>query len=148
MSYFPLILPFLLLRVYHGENNTKPEIDLEIYYFSIFKQSQYIILSYHINLLFRFQDAAGNIRKIADFIGTSITEGQLHRIMELSSFSSMRDTKVLQTCSRLNQDISQFMRKGKAGDWINYFTPEQSQYLDDLYKQKIVGSGLDFKFEV
>ena len=94
------------------------------------------------------QDAAAGIRKLAAFINQDISDDQLQNILRMTSFRSMADTKVLATIPRLKQDISPFMRKGQTGDWKNYFTEDQNRYVDELYAQKIIGSGLDFKFEV
>lgn len=37
---------------------------------------------------------------------------------------------------------------GIVGDWKQHFTQEQSTKFDELFKQKMAGSGLDFDFEI
>ncbi|GFT44270.1 sulfotransferase 1C4 [Nephila pilipes] len=37
----------------------------------------------------------------------------------------------------------QMMRKGKVGDWRNYFTPEQSRRMDDRFHSKTRGTLLE-----
>jgi hypothetical protein len=32
-----------------------------------------------------------------------------------------------------------FMRKGKAGDWTNHFTPELAQVFDNTFGAKMTG---------
>ena len=46
-----------------------------------------------------------------------------------------------------NEKVSKFMRKGQVGDWKNYFTFSQSAAFDEVYAEKMIGSGLDFQFE-
>lgn len=39
------------------------------------------------------------------------------------------------------------MRKGVVGDWKDYFTILQSQLFDEMYADKMAGTGLTFEFE-
>ena len=36
---------------------------------------------------------------------------------------------------------------GQVGDWKNHFTDAQSKALDDIYEEKLRGTGLEFDFE-
>ena len=47
----------------------------------------------------------------------------------------------------LVQSISPFLRKGKAGDWRNYFSKEQNDYCDGLVEKHFKPVGLDVEFE-
>jgi len=90
------------------------------------------------------RDLKGGVREIADYLGQPLTEEQLNKIVELTTFKSMRHE--MKGIEGLKDDISPFMRKGQAGDWVNYFTQEQNEYFDELYKRKMEGSGLAFDF--
>ena len=39
------------------------------------------------------------------------------------------------------------LRKGKIGDWKNYFTPEQNKMFENEVMNKLIGTGLEFDFE-
>jgi hypothetical protein len=43
-------------------------------------------------------------------------------------------------------DKPKHFRKGHIGDWRNHFNAEQSAQMDDLYREKMNGSGLQFDF--
>lgn len=34
------------------------------------------------------------------------------------------------------------IRKGKVGEWKNYFTEEQNQLFDKVFQEKVEGTGL------
>jgi len=38
-----------------------------------------------------------------------------------------------------------FFRKGKIGDWKNYFSPSMIEKLSKIIEEKLGGSGLSFK---
>ena len=41
-----------------------------------------------------------------------------------------------------------FQRKGTVGGWTEYFSKEQSEYLEQKVQEKLVGSGLSFEYEI
>jgi hypothetical protein len=43
--------------------------------------------------------------------------------------------------------ISAFLRKGKIGDWKNFFTEEQSAYCDKMVEKYFKPAGLEIEFE-
>ena len=66
-----------------------------------------------------------------------------------SGFESMRSDPRANyewTATRRRTDEPQFMRKGEVGDWVNYFSAEQSAEFDRLYAERMAGTGLDFIF--
>ena len=76
----------------------------------------------------------------------------VQRIADQTTFSAMSDGKgryfddeMMETKGRV-PGASRFIRKGEVGDWRNYFTREQSRRFDELYQQKMAGSGLELEF--
>ena len=40
-----------------------------------------------------------------------------------------------------------FIRKGEIGDWQAMFSDEQNKILENTYKEKLAGTGLEFDFD-
>ena len=93
------------------------------------------------------RDLPGVVKKIAVFLGYALEQEVLDDIAQKCTFENM---KINPFVNRTNVPIFQsggFLRKGRVGDWKNYFTPEQSAEFDALYAEKMKGTGLDFDFE-
>ncbi len=95
------------------------------------------------------RDLKGSVETIDRFLGGMTDDSTISRIVEQTTFRNMRDNPQLNMTgiSNFRYDVSQFCRKGVVGDWKNYFTPEQSQYVDKLYEENCVPNGLTFEFE-
>ena len=93
------------------------------------------------------QHLPGVVKRIADFLGYAMEQEALDDIAQKCTFESM---KINPFVNRTNVPIFQsggFFRKGRVGDWKNYFTQEQSVEFDALYAKKMKGTGLEFDFE-
>ena len=107
----------------------------------------------HPNVLFvKYEDLqsdhAGMIQRVAAHIGKQdLTAEQIASVVNLSTFSHMSSDQYKRNRSaRLREDISKFYRKGKVGDWQNYFNDEQNQFIDNQYRSVLVPLGLTFDF--
>ena len=47
-----------------------------------------------------------------------------------------------------NNDIGVFMRKGRIGDWRNYFSPEESAIVDEVCATMLKATGLTFDYDL
>ncbi|XP_041478988.1 sulfotransferase 1C2A-like [Lytechinus variegatus] len=111
----------------------------------------------HPNVLFlKYEDMKQDPRKaviqIAEFMGKSLPNDIIDRIVEASSFKFMKSNESMNPDVAFNKlvDLTKeksFMRKGMVGDWKNYFTEDQNHRFDKLYEEKMSGSGLEFGFE-
>ena len=109
------------------------------------------------NVLFlKYEDMKLNLReavqKIAAFVLPDPPPASvLDKVAEQSTFGSMKEslaTNHLFTSSQFrNLDQAPFMRKGKVGDWRNYFTAEQNAAFDALYAERMKDSGLSIDFD-
>lgn len=90
------------------------------------------------------------IRKTAEFLGKDLHEEDIHKIVEHCSFQSMaKNQKVgLQEESAVGGKANQFFRKGKVGDWKNYFSEEQNDRMEKWIESQVQGSGLQFVYEL
>ncbi|XP_072179264.1 sulfotransferase 1C2-like [Diadema setosum] len=112
----------------------------------------------HPNVLFlKYEDMKkdhrGTVERVAQFMGKSLTDDVIDRIVEASSFGAMKKSKssnpdsLLARVGLARKEQSSFMRKGAIGDWKNYFTEDQNRRFDELYAEKMKGTGLEFQFE-
>ncbi len=92
-------------------------------------------------------DIYGVIKKMSDFIKKPISDEVLNKIVKHTAFDQMRDNKMVnyEFSSNLDTKVSKFMRKGQVGDWVNYFTPEQLELVDQQLKKKLDGTGLSIR---
>ena len=84
------------------------------------------------------------ISRISEFLGKELTETQISHIAKLVSFDMMK--KNTQLSSPIQQSIldtskGSFMRKGKVGDWKNYFTQKQSEEFDAVFQNFVKETG-------
>ncbi|XP_072480639.1 sulfotransferase 1B1-like [Notamacropus eugenii] len=98
------------------------------------------------------EDPKREIQKVMQFLGKKLDEETLDRIVQRTSFQTMKDNfmvnyKTIPTIM-MDHDISPFMRKGIAGDWKNYFTVAQNEMFDADYEKKMHGTTLKFRTEI
>ena len=132
-------------------------------FFEMFKAKQLVYGDYFDNVLswwkerdnanihfVKYEDLKANpkaeIGKIAGFLGKSFSEDLLDLIVDECSFESMKNDP-MSNCENIPMfvsSISKFFRKGEVGDWQNYFTIEQSQYVDSLCEKHLTPHGLEW----
>ncbi|KAM9290595.1 sulfotransferase 6B1-like [Gastrophryne carolinensis] len=83
-------------------------------------------------------DPSTAMKKICDFYGLSLTEEQIQRVQERTSFASMKANNPAAD----GEFAKYFYRKGEIGDWKSLFTEEQSRAVDALYEKHLVGTKL------
>ena len=96
-------------------------------------------------------DPLTHVRTVANFIGIENATDELIRVVtEKSSFRKMKDDS---SCNydwlmgKVFSGDSSFIRKGVVGNWKQQFSAEESKHLDDIFSEKMSGSGLTFQFE-
>ena len=92
------------------------------------------------------------IRKLADFLGCKLSEECVDRIVQAIRFDVMKENPMTNMYFGPNHNfdhsISPFFRKGKVGDWKNYFTDDQNRIMDEMYEERAKDSGLEFIYEL
>ena len=89
------------------------------------------------------------VTSIASFLGYSLTDEVIDKIVIDTSFDKMKNNKAAnkEYFTELSGSGNlAFMRKGVIGDWRNVFTQEQSAMMDTLIEEKLGGSGLVFDY--
>ncbi|XP_057599238.1 sulfotransferase 1C4-like isoform X2 [Hippopotamus amphibius kiboko] len=91
------------------------------------------------------------IQKLAAFIGKSLDDKVLDKIVHHTSFDVMKQNPMANYTSVpvefMNHSISPFLRKGTVGDWKNHFTVAQNDRFDEDYKQKMADTILTSHFQ-
>uniref|UniRef100_A0A8D2ITC6 Sulfotransferase n=2 Tax=Varanus komodoensis TaxID=61221 RepID=A0A8D2ITC6_VARKO len=98
------------------------------------------------------EDPAREIRKVAQFLGLELSEPVLSRIVEHTTFESMKANPMTNytnlPSSVLDQTVSPFMRKGIVGDWKEHFTVAQSEWLDSICGPALENNHLKFRTQL
>lgn len=107
------------------------------------------------------KDLKGAVQQIADFLGKDLSDDVIDVIVDHCTFAKMKknpstNPDTLGFNENNNNEGEQkmttqqpsFMRKGKVGDWKNYFTVSQNDMFDQLCRTKLAGTGLNFDYEL
>ena len=86
-----------------------------------------------------------HIIKIAKFLGYDLSGEVINLIEEKSTFKEMAKT-MFTNVPGWKHDRSSFIRKGEVGDWVNYFSEEQSQHVDAKCKEYLEPIRLKFDY--
>jgi len=108
---------------------------------------------HHPNLLFLFyedlkMDLAGQIEKVATFLGKKLTADQIEALVKHLSFDKFKSNpsvnySELQESGYFKKD-TQFIRKGQIGDWKNHFTDELNSRFEQWIKDNTEGTDMKF----
>ena len=76
-------------------------------------------------------DIKQGIRKIATFLGKDLSDEEVELVKKHTSFTNMK-ANPMTNGSKIPkvEGESDFLRKGKVGDWKNYFSPKQNEKID------------------
>ena len=94
------------------------------------------------------KDHRGHVVKIAQFLGFDLSEKAMDIIVEKSTVKSMSEKyKVMQANDESwNSERSSYIRKGQVGDWVNYFSKDQNEYVEEKTKNELEPVGLLFEY--
>ena len=102
------------------------------------------------NVLFlKYEDLkrsfAGELERIARFLGCPLSDAEIARICDQTSFERMQENDF----SNMHEirEFRGFFRKGEIGSWKQLFSQAQSEEFDALCARRLRGSGLEFDFE-
>ena len=78
-------------------------------------------------------DHEGSVRELAGFLQKDLTDDQILKIVNHTKFNNMKDNEMvnMKFIPEFDQTISNFFRKGKSGDWKNYFSNEQLDFVNE-----------------
>lgn len=141
----------VMVSYYYYHRRIYPDFDMSIEQFIINNRMRPCDWGVHVTgwlaqaerdrlLLVRYEDLRKDgyywFRKISEFCGLDVTEEELKRAMENSSFENMRRQEERFGFSGATGDNSiPFMRKGKAGSWQDELDPELVQIIEKRYSE-------------
>lgn len=90
-------------------------------------------------------DFGGELRRLGRFLGYDPSDELVRVIEERTQFRNMKQDRF----SNLHEvdGLSHFFRKGEIGSWKERFTVQESEWFDEVYRERMKDSGLDFQFE-
>ncbi|XP_022083514.1 sulfotransferase family cytosolic 1B member 1-like [Acanthaster planci] len=101
------------------------------------------------------KDLRGSICKLAQFVGKDLSDDVIDGILEHVTFDGMQTTyrRIEDEYGEEGKRMTRYqgtayLRKGRVGDWKNYFTVAQNAIFDEIYAQRMKGTGLEFDFEL
>ena len=87
-------------------------------------------------------DLKSAVRSVAGFLGQDLTDDEIERVAQASTFGSMKKdprTSMQMWDEEQRRPGMPFMRKGKVGDWQNHFTSELTKTFDEAFEAKMAG---------
>ncbi|XP_062859334.1 sulfotransferase 1B1-like isoform X2 [Trichomycterus rosablanca] len=108
------------------------------------------------NILYLFfEDIKENPRQeilwIMRYLDLSLPDDIINKIVQLTSFEVMKDNLMTNYTfipkTVLDSSISP-LRMGKVGDWINHFTPAQSEMFDENYTRQMADVDIPFRTSI
>ena len=92
-------------------------------------------------------DFDAQVTRIARFLDYPMTPELLTSIRQKSSFQNMKRDS-FSNMHEIEELGRGFFRKGTSGSWKDQFTVAQSELFDQLYSERMQGTGLEFDFGV
>ncbi len=95
------------------------------------------------------RDLKGNVVKISKFLGKNLPEHVIDLIVTRTTFANMSKDKALNQshADDMNPSKSKFLRKGKVGDWVEYFNDRESKIIDEKCIEFFEPLGLTFEYQ-
>ncbi len=88
-------------------------------------------------------DPHSHVIKLAEFSGHKLSNADINLIVEKSSFKNMAP-KLNEPDPAWRSERSNFARRGVVGDYKNYISNEQAEYLDQQCKIHLEPLGIYF----
>ncbi|CAH0723134.1 unnamed protein product, partial [Brenthis ino] len=105
----------------------------------------------HPNMMFLFYEEMQKslrsvIDKVSAFLGKTYTDEQKNKLAEHLTFENMKKSSNFKFGKSDDKDSEmKFLRKGKSGNWVNYFdTEEMRQEAEEYFEKHLKNSDLKF----
>lgn len=112
-----------------------------VQYWSLLDRKNVLMVRYEDIIHQPFQE----VNKMALFLGYSLSAEKISTIVHNTTFDVM--SKNTDTNIALRTGTNRFMRKGKVGDWKDWFTVAQNEAMDAWIRERLTPSGIRFSYE-
>ena len=89
-------------------------------------------------------DTVGKSKELAKFLGVSVDDDMIQKIVDKCGFQKMLDRRGKEWEDVVGHPL--MYRKGKVGDWKNWFSVAESEMVDAICEERMKGSKIQFKF--
>ena len=84
------------------------------------------------------RDLRSNVAKIVEFVGRQLSDEQIDKITEMSTFEAMKSNDACNiTMTKNYEKPIDFVRKGIVGDWRNHFDQQLSDQFDKYIRENL-----------
>lgn len=95
---------------------------------------------------------AAVVGRVTTFCGQVLSADTIEEIARQTSFQELQKNPATnrEEAARMgvfDNSISTFMRKGGVGDWKNYFSSQQNEFMDNLCQTITSPLGLEYQFQ-
>ena len=154
-----------LVSFYHMANNTSPYLPITWnFIFERFRQGKMFYgdwfdyvegwskMAVRDNvLLLKYEDMkadmTSSIQTICTFLGVTPDDEVVRSVVERTKLKNMQKNPYTNMENNASfPGMKNFIRKGEVGGWVEYFTPEQNEYMDNLIATRLKRTGLQFKY--
>ena len=93
------------------------------------------------------RDTPGQIKGIGEFLGRNLTKEQVESLCHTTNIDTMRTmgTKVA-TDEKDKQFAEKFFRKGKVGNWTEYFEGDKLEEFNKWIEENLDGTDITIPF--
>uniref|UniRef100_A0A8C5A6B6 Sulfotransferase n=1 Tax=Gadus morhua TaxID=8049 RepID=A0A8C5A6B6_GADMO len=86
-------------------------------------------------------DLEASVTRMAQFLDTPLDSEMIRKITDRCVFKNMKKNKMsnysLMPSTMMDQNVSEFLRKGIAGDWKNHLTAAEAENFDEFYRKQM-----------
>ncbi|KAL4221760.1 hypothetical protein ACF0H5_020015 [Mactra antiquata] len=96
------------------------------------------------------KNSLNEIKRLGEFLGKSPSDNLVSQISQKCQFKNMYKDKMYPEDVRkqvFKGDFTMY-RKGKVGDWKNWFTVKQNEEFDEIYQQEMSDTSLRFQYDL
>ena len=103
-------------------------------------------------LVLKYEDVKNNqedaVRKVAQFCGKDLSDDAIRGVVQATTFDSMQKKADSEPPPPIvDSTMGKFFRKGGVGDWKNYFTEDETNFVDKRCEEILDPLGLTFDYE-
>ena len=89
-------------------------------------------------------DTVGKTKELAKFLGVTVDDDTIQKIVDKCDFKQMMGRRSKDWEEIVGHPV--MYRKGKVGDWKNWFTVAESEMVDAISEERMKGARIQFQY--